>query len=306
MNDVRSFRGSVLFDDGRRPHFQTTDGILLDDDPADTYARHILTYNGERLVGCVRVYCPAVDTPPCVTETLLGEHAFVLMLEKLGLQRLDVVEIGRWMVDPDHRSSGWLAAQLAAGSAALANALKYVSETPRDIVLCSVGTIDRQDAMLCRIGLTEMLGVNQVYCSNYEDTVRVFSCSTIDSLSPHFQRLIMKMAIKLNIGRAGRGQRQLDACLQRDPGRANWGGDLARGRDAGAVAPRSPLCGEGRCARSSDIETPAPPRAAPEPLPFLGRNGMLEGREDDRENWSDQLELGEGLTIDRRPFGQHR
>jgi hypothetical protein len=106
VNDVRSFRGSVLFDSGRRPRFQTTDGTLLDDDPADTYAHHILTYHGERLVGCVRVYCPAVDTPPCVTETLLGEHAFVLMLEKLGLQRLSVVEIGRWMVDPDHRSSG--------------------------------------------------------------------------------------------------------------------------------------------------------------------------------------------------------
>ena len=201
MNDVRSFRGSVLFDNGRRPHFQTKDGTFLDDDPADTYAHHILTYHGERLVGCVRVYCPGVDTPPCVTETLLGEHAFVLMLEKLGLQRLGVVEIGRWMVDPDHRSSGGLAAQLAASSAALANALKYASETPRDIVLCSVGTIDRQDAMLGRIGLTELRGVNQIYCSNYEDIVRVFSCSTIDSLSPRFQRLIMKMAIKLDIGR---------------------------------------------------------------------------------------------------------
>jgi predicted GNAT family N-acyltransferase len=200
MSDVRSFRGSVLFDNGRRPHFQTKGDTFLDDDPADAYAHHILTYHGERLVGCVRVYCPAVDTPPCVTETLLGEHAFVLMLEKLGLQRSSVVEIGRWMVDPDHRSSGWLAAQLAAGSAALANALKYVSETPRDIVLCSVGTIDRQDAMLGRIGLTELRGVNQVYRSNYADIVRVFSCSTIESLSPRFQRLIMEMAIKLDIG----------------------------------------------------------------------------------------------------------
>jgi len=216
MEDVGSLRGSALFDNGRRPHFQKDD-TFIDEDPIDIHAHHILAYDGGQLVGCVRVYCPAVDAPPCVTETLLGEHTFVLLLEQVGLPRSSVVEIGRWTVDPNHRSSGRLAMRLAAGSAALANALRYASETPRDLVLCSAGSIDRQDVMLGRIGLTELPGVEPVYSDKYMDTVRVFSCSAMDSLSPRFQRLVVEMAIKLGVedfcgsrGRHGTGVR--DRC----------------------------------------------------------------------------------------------
>src|SRR5215469_10127590 len=56
LKEVRSLRGSVLFDNGRRPHFKTGNGRFCDADPIDLYAYHILAYDRMRLIGCVRVY----------------------------------------------------------------------------------------------------------------------------------------------------------------------------------------------------------------------------------------------------------
>jgi hypothetical protein len=38
--DVRSLRGLVLFDNGRRPYFRTADGCFCDDDPIDLHSYH--------------------------------------------------------------------------------------------------------------------------------------------------------------------------------------------------------------------------------------------------------------------------
>jgi hypothetical protein len=76
LKDVRSLRGSVLFDNGRRRHFRTEDGRFFDADPIDLFAYHILAYDGTILAGCVRVYRLASDGPACLTEKLLGEKTF--------------------------------------------------------------------------------------------------------------------------------------------------------------------------------------------------------------------------------------
>src|ERR1700737_4807976 len=68
LKEVRSLRGSVLFDNGRRRHFRTEEGRLFDADPIDLYAYHILGYDAMRLVGCVRVYRLVSNGPACVTE----------------------------------------------------------------------------------------------------------------------------------------------------------------------------------------------------------------------------------------------
>lgn len=204
IEELRSLRGFALFDNGRRPYFQTQDGAFVDDDPVDAHAHHILAYSGGGLVGCIRVYCPGTDGPPCVAETLLGRQAFMLMLGKLGVQRSNIVEIGRWAVHPNYRLLGSLAVQLAAGSAALANTLRYASEMPREIVMCSVGTIERQDAMLSCIGLTTVPDVDQIYCSKYNDNVRIFFCSAIGDLSPWFRRLMREMVTTLSLPRETR------------------------------------------------------------------------------------------------------
>ena len=71
LKEVRSLRGSVLFDNGRRRNFSTEEGRLFDADPIDLYAYHILAYDAMRLVGCVRVYPLISNGFSCVTEQIL-------------------------------------------------------------------------------------------------------------------------------------------------------------------------------------------------------------------------------------------
>jgi hypothetical protein len=96
LKEVRSLRGSVLFDNGRRRNFRTEEGRLFDADPIDPYAYHILAYDAMRLVGCVRVYPLISNGFSCVTEQILGEKTFSELLYRLGAQRTETVEIGRF------------------------------------------------------------------------------------------------------------------------------------------------------------------------------------------------------------------
>jgi hypothetical protein len=201
IEELQLFRGFALFDNGRRPVFQTQTGDLVDADPVDAHAHHLLAYSGGSLVGCVRAYRPVAGAPPCVTELLLGEHQFMRMLGRLGVGRTNVVEIGRWAVHPNHRLFGWLAAQLAAGSAVLANMLKDTFQQEQGIVICAAGSLGRQDAMLSGIGLVDVPDIAPIYCPRYDDTVRVLCCSTTEDLSPAFQHLMGEMATTLGLSR---------------------------------------------------------------------------------------------------------
>ncbi len=199
LNDVRSLRGLVLFDNGRRPHFRTEDGRFVDPDPIDLYAHHILAYDGSRLVGCVRVYRLAVNGPSCVTEEVLGDISFSRFLRGLGTQRTDTVEIGRWIVDPEYRRNGRLGTRLAAASAALAAALGSGSVVQQRAVICSVGTGDQQDSMLRRVGLASVPAAQAVECPNFSDDVCVMYCTGTDQLSIQFRSFMNEMAETLGL-----------------------------------------------------------------------------------------------------------
>src|SRR5579864_6160454 len=127
LEESRSLRGAVLFNDGRRPRFRAADGRFHDPDPIDLYAWHVLAYHGSSLAGCVRVYPLTEGGPPCLTESLLGTERFTKMTGSLGKKREDVIEIGRWVVDPEFRNRRSLAPgiglELAAGAGALGVAL---------------------------------------------------------------------------------------------------------------------------------------------------------------------------------------
>jgi hypothetical protein len=198
LDDVRSLRGSVLFENGRRPRFRTEDQRLFDADPIDLYSHHILAYDGPRLVGCVRVYWPGISGPPCVTEKIVGKKVFSEILERLGVQRAHTVEIGRWIVHPEYRAKGRAGINLAAASAALALELGNGSVAQRGMVLCSVGTGDEQDCMLARIGLTAVPGVECVASEDFNDDVRLMYCLGSHQLNARFLRIVTEMATKLS------------------------------------------------------------------------------------------------------------
>jgi hypothetical protein len=204
---VRSLGGSVLFDNGRRRHFRTEEGRFFDADPIDLYGYHILAYDAMRLIGCVRVYSLVSNHFSCVTEQILGEKTFSEMLHKLGAQRTETIEIGRWIVHPAYRASGRPAVQLAAASAALAITLGNGSLVKRGFVLCSAGTGDRQDLMLARIGLAAVPVTKPIKCDKFKDTLRVMYCINTQQLIRDFSALWMKWRRLSDL--LGRGKRIL-------------------------------------------------------------------------------------------------
>jgi hypothetical protein len=202
LAEVRVLRGRVLFDSGKRPAFRAPDGAFLDPDPIDLHAFHILTYDGAKLVGCVRLYHLDPDGRACITEEILGEKTFSQLLQTLDAQRSEIVEIGRWIVDLEYRATNrdlGLGIQLAAASAALANALGKASGKLRGFVICAAGTKDRQDMMLTRFGMAPVSGIDPVYWEDYKDEVRILCCSQTQRLPPLFMGFIDKMAKKIEL-----------------------------------------------------------------------------------------------------------
>ncbi|HJU15746.1 MAG TPA: GNAT family N-acyltransferase, partial [Stellaceae bacterium] len=192
LADVRALRGSVLFDNGRRPCFRNADGSCCDADPIDLHAYHVLAYDGPILAGCVRVYPLTPDGPACLSEQILGRTGFAVLLDGLGGRRTAAAEIGRWIVHPAYRGTGLLAARLAA-AAALTATLGF----GRGLLLCAAGTGDGQDSMLARIGLEPVSPA--IACAMFSDAVRIMRCPDPSRLHPWFVRLIAEMGRTLGM-----------------------------------------------------------------------------------------------------------
>jgi hypothetical protein len=165
----------------------------------------VLAYAGDSLVGCVRVYPLAGGGgPPCLTEVLLGEEQFSEMLRRLGKQRDNVIEIGRWVVDPALRIQSSLApgigAQLAAGAGALAFALVNQSDDVNGVAIFSVGSRDQQYMMLSRLGLKPISGIEPVISAEYGDVIRVMYCTNTGELRSRFRSMMDAMAETIGIG----------------------------------------------------------------------------------------------------------
>jgi hypothetical protein len=198
LAEVRALRGKALFDRGRRPAFQTQEGVFLDPDPIDFYAFHILTCDGEKLVGCVRVYHFDGSGPACIVEKILGGTKY----RQLFGQASEIVEIGRWVVDPEYGTTNrdfGLCIQLAAASGALAKAIGEASGTRRGYAICAAGTKDRQDAVLTRMGMAPVPGLEPISRHEYNDDVRILCCSQTQSLNARFANLIGQMAKKIGV-----------------------------------------------------------------------------------------------------------
>jgi hypothetical protein len=175
------------------------DGCYADPDPIDFHAWHVLAYAGERLVGCARVYPLDGGGPPCLTETLIGEDQFAQMLRRMGKNRNNTIEIGRWVVDPTFRTGNSLApgigVLLAAGAGALAFALAGQSEDGNNAVaMFSAGSRDKQYLVLSRLGLKSVSGIDPIVSTEYDDVIRVMCCTDTQELQPRFRRLMDAMA----------------------------------------------------------------------------------------------------------------
>jgi hypothetical protein len=67
------------------------------------------------------------------------------------------------------------------------------------LALFSVGTRDRQDAILSRFGLARVQGVTPVRCDHYDDDVQVMYCTGSQLLQPRFLRTMNAMATLVDL-----------------------------------------------------------------------------------------------------------
>ena len=203
LEESRSLRGAVLFNDGRRPSFRGADGKYYDPDPIDLPSWHVLAYHGSSLAGCVRVYPLSESGPPCLTESLLGTERFARMISGLGKKRKGVIEIGRWVVDPAFRNRSSLAPgiglQLAAGAGALAIALARQIGLGKGVAIFAAGTRDRQYLTLKHLGLKVVSDVSPVHANEYDDVIQVLYCDSAMALRPRFQRIIESISKTMRI-----------------------------------------------------------------------------------------------------------
>jgi hypothetical protein len=203
LEESRALRGTVLFDDGRRPRFRRSGGGYDDPDPIDFYAWHVLAYHRSALVGCVRVYPITEDGPPSLTESILGIHEFIRMLARLGKQREQLIEIGRWVVDPAFRNGRSLAPgiglELAACAGALALSLADQIGSGNGVAIFAAGTRDGQYLALTRLGLKMVAGLSPVRSSEYNDFIQVLHCDSATKLQPRLRRIIKSLSIAMRI-----------------------------------------------------------------------------------------------------------
>jgi predicted GNAT family N-acyltransferase len=185
-----AFRGAVLYDQGRRPQFQTADGRLADPDPLDVRAYHVLVYRDSAVVGCARLL-PLAREVASLTETLLGERRFAQMLCDLGVGRAGAIEGGRWLVHSAHRCRG-LGVQLVGAGGAVARQLGC------QVVFAPVGTQTHQDHLLARLGWQPVPSLPPFDCAVFADTLRVMAITT-QRPAPPLRRLMATMASTLGL-----------------------------------------------------------------------------------------------------------
>ena len=199
LEEISELRGRVLYENGRRPAFRLPTGRFSDSDPHDQQAYHVIAKNCGKAIGCVR-NVPITDGVTCITEQLLGRTRFAEMLATFGVESKSAVECGRWIVDPDFRANR-IGVLLAAGAVATAHAFGF------KLLFCSVGTRDKQDCILSRLGLRRVPALPLFPVPEFNDELCVMYIQP-DRPMPHFAQLMAEMVVELKLKSAERPDEQ--------------------------------------------------------------------------------------------------
>lgn len=106
LEQIRAFRAEVFYDDGRRPSFRGADGVFRDVEDIDEYACHIVCRDpAGDVIGCMRVARADLLRSSAVAEHL-GEERSEKEIRDLGLEKSQVMEVGRLAVASDQRRRG--------------------------------------------------------------------------------------------------------------------------------------------------------------------------------------------------------
>ncbi|MBL7492573.1 hypothetical protein I6A60_12685 [Frankia sp. AgB1.9] len=142
---LQRFRGAVIWENGLRPAFRRSEGLLLDPDPHDELGYHLVlrTLEDDAIAACLRGApvrllpdSRVLDWDPALAERLLAER---------GYAPADVLEPGRLVVAPAWRRTGVATAMCLA-------AFGLGRVTGHRLLWSTVGTGRSQDRMVADVG----------------------------------------------------------------------------------------------------------------------------------------------------------
>src|SRR5215831_6058800 len=190
-DELSSFRGRTLWNNGRRPHFLQNDGTPRDFDSIDDHAWHILARAGGQLVGCTRVL-PVSNTNRVLADDFFGRETLESALSTTGLSVNSVAEVSRWVVTSSRngRSVKTLGGLRPLGFALLACAVAVARKLGCDAMIGSCGTRDGQDRLIVHAGGTPVPGVPVRKDDRFDDVLVLLMLHTP---TPGFERLIRDM-----------------------------------------------------------------------------------------------------------------
>ena len=191
-SELTEMRGRVLYGVSGHPEFRRPDGAFVDCDPLDAHSYHLLARFQGALVGCCRAV-PLSCSKPCVAESLMGRPRLEELVLSIGGTLERTVEVSRWLVVPDYRTTvvatrlilamwavvRWLGARHALGMA---------------------GTRDGQDQMLLRMGGRAAPGFAPIPSQRFGQSI---AAVWFDLTCPpaRFATVIDEMAVRLRLPR---------------------------------------------------------------------------------------------------------
>lgn len=164
LSELWEMRGRVIYDNVHRPSFRHENGNFSDEDPMDALCFHVTARRNGRLIGCARL-CRFVDVNSTWTQDLFGRTQVETTLANLGCALHHAGESGRWIVEPEHRTSG-VGRRLMSGVHAIGQVLGL------RIILGLSGTRQRQDRALMSMGWSLVPGVEPSPAPKFDDDVK--------------------------------------------------------------------------------------------------------------------------------------
>ena len=157
-------RGRIIYQNGYRPSFRSSNGKFSDEDPLDACSFHVTARLHEKLVGCVRLVRYS-DVPITWAQTLLGKTRIEHVLNSFASSFVSAGECGRWIVEPEERGKH-LGRYLMSGVYATARVLKLKT------ILGLSGTHDRQDLAFMSMGWKPVEGFPLIPAPKFNDDLR--------------------------------------------------------------------------------------------------------------------------------------
>ncbi len=102
LAELWDMRGWIIYQNGYRPSFRSSDGRFSDEDPLDAFSFHVTARLNGKLVGCVRLV-RYTDAPMTWAQSVLGKSQIEEVVNSLESSLGNAGECGRWIVEPEER-----------------------------------------------------------------------------------------------------------------------------------------------------------------------------------------------------------